>query len=91
MIRIVVQYIVPLLFPAALYIVWSLYHKKRDPESVYHDRPMPWVWLFGIGFVLMALSLVTLNQVTRFDAGGTYVPPTVVDGEVVPGHVIYDD
>lgn len=89
--RIFLQYIVPLAFPAALYIIWALYHKKRDPESVYHDRPIPWLRLLGIGVVLAAISLVIFQQVGNFEAGGTYVPPKVVDGEIVPGHVIYDD
>lgn len=89
--RIFLQYIVPLVFPAALYIIWTLYHKKRDPESVYHGRPVPWVRLLGVGVVLAAISLVIFQRVGNFEAGGTYVPPKVVDGQVVPGHVIYDD
>ena len=49
---------------------------------------MPWVKLLGSGLVLGAASLVALSMIGGGDPEGTYVPASIVDGEIVPGEVV---
>ncbi len=46
----------------------------------------PWTWLVAAGVILAALVVIAVVRIggTR---GGTYVPPHVEHGVVVPGHV----
>ncbi len=55
-----------------------------DHPPLWSQGPWPWV-LVGtlILFIIGLISFATLNGV---EPGQTYVPPTMVDGEIVPGH-----
>lgn len=51
--------------------------------------PTPPMWLLGgmAGFVLLMLAaLVWLRQQDAVDAGHLYVPATLQDGRIIPGH-----
>jgi len=90
--RFIMQYIVPLAFPAAVYYAWKLLHKHRAEDGHEIDLSKgPWLWLFGAGVALMAIGLVTFNQMDGDKPGGTYHAPEFKDGEIIPGHVIHDD
>lgn len=93
MIRLLLEFIVPLLLPTALYALWVAWHGRRaaaaNAEATRTWNNAPWLWLAGIGVVLaVAAAFGTgLGRGDRGDIGGTYVPPRVIDGKVVPGHV----
>jgi len=91
--RFLLQYILPLAFPTALYLVWKLYHKKKAGEEAYHIdlTKGPWLRLFGVGVVLMGIGLVFFNVMDGEKPGGVYQPPVFRDGKVVPGHIIRDE
>jgi hypothetical protein len=93
MMRIFLQYILPLAFPSALYLVWALYHKKKAGEDGRHIdlTKGPWVRLIGAGVVLLAIALVAFNQMDGDEPGGVYQPPVFKDGQVIPGHIIRDE
>ncbi|WP_135080419.1 DUF6111 family protein [Terasakiella sp. SH-1] len=90
--RIFFQYILPLLFPASLYLIWALYHKKTKPEEQHIDLSKgPWLKLLAAGLVLVLIGLVTLRQFDGEKPGGVYQPPVYQDGKIVPGHVIHKE
>lgn len=101
MIRILLGIVLPLLAPTLLYFAYVLIayrlRRRRAPaaagegeadQSGVAVRAAPWPWLAGIGVALMAASLVVLSEFDRAPPGGTYVPPRLIDGVIVPGHVI---
>jgi hypothetical protein len=96
MIRILLGVVLPLLAPTLLYFLYVLIvHWLRPgrtagaatspPDPL---RNAPWLWLLGVGVALMAAGLVFVAEFDREPPGGTYVPPQLIDGVVVPGHVI---
>lgn len=87
--RIFLQYLLPMAFPTAMYLLWSLYRKHRSDEGHEIDLSKgPWLWLFVAGVILMGAGLVTFNQMDGVEPGGVYQPPAYIDGKIVPGHVI---
>ncbi|HYC14063.1 MAG TPA: DUF6111 family protein [Stellaceae bacterium] len=89
MIRVLLTIVLPLLLPTLLYLLWVL-TMRRDSLAAGAQplRDLPLVWLAVAGAVLVALVLVVAS--VRFGGGstGVYVPPTTVDGKIVPGHVV---
>jgi len=89
MIRVLLTIILPLLLPTLLYLLWVL-TMRRDNLSAGAQplRDLPLVWLAVAGVALVALVLVVAS--VRFGGGssGVYVPPTTVNGQIVPGHVV---
>ncbi len=55
------------------------------------DRPYwtqgPWLWTFVGALILLIIGLISVATQNGVEPGQTYVPPTMVDGEIVPGHV----
>ena len=88
--RAILQYVVPLLLPLAIYVSYVLIARRvqagQGPLAA-QLRQFPWVWLAIAGVALLAISLLAFNLTTGSDPGGTYVPPKLEDGKVVPGHM----
>ncbi|MEL0107377.1 MAG: hypothetical protein VW802_10565 [Rhodospirillaceae bacterium] len=85
MLRVFLQFVLPMIFPTALWLVWVWFEKKRsnDPEKV--GRDTPWVWLIPIGFALSIISLITWGVVQGDKSGKTYTAPRLENGKIVPG------
>ena len=88
MLRAALQIIVPLVLPFLLYGLYAGWVRRRQAEAeaaggVWDDAP--WARLIGAAAILLALSLAAFRLETTGDTKGTYVPPHVVDGKVVPG------
>jgi hypothetical protein len=80
MLRLLVQYVLPLLLPFLAYLVYArLARKTRVLDGA------PWLGLAAAGVALLTLSLVTWGLLTGADPGERYVPARVEDGRVVPG------
>lgn len=92
MIRLLIEFIVPLMLPTALYGLWVAWSQRRGVTTSGAAAPgwrgAPWIWLVGIGIALaVAAAIGTGLGSNQGDIKGTYVPPRVIDGKVVPGHV----
>jgi hypothetical protein len=80
MLRILLQYVLPLVLPFLGYLVYArLAHKTGGLGDA------PWIGLAAAGVGLLAVSLVTWGLLGGSEPGGTYVPARVEDGELVPG------
>jgi len=90
MLRTALFHIALLLAPAVLFMIYLIVARKvrlSKSDTAKMLRDLPWPWLLGIGIALMAASLVVLSMSSGDDRGGTYVPPHMEDGKVVPAKV----
>jgi hypothetical protein len=90
MLRTTLIHILILLGPTILYVTYLVISgrlKLSKSHAAATLRSIPWVRLLGSGLILAAASLVALSMLSGDDPGGTYVPPHMVDGDVVPGEV----
>lgn len=86
MTRVALTIILPLLLPTALYLLWAFAAGRLTEPSALVWRGLPWGWLAVCGAVLAAAVLVLVSQLGGV-RNGSYVPPHVEDGRVVPGHI----
>ena len=91
MLRILLEYAVPIALPSLLYLAWLAYENRRVARGgqgvLRRWEEGPWAWLFAGGVVLAVLGTFVLSTIGGPGTKGRYVPPRVEDGRVVPGHV----
>lgn len=89
--RIFLEFILPLLLPTALYLLWVRAEQRRIERLGRGEAPRwqdaPFLWLALMGVVLALAVLVALHYAGGSGIEGVYVPPRLIDGQVVPGHV----
>jgi len=91
MARILFQIVLPVLLPTLIYFAWLAAERRRIDRAGSGEPPdwsdAPWLWLVAGGVLLAGF----LALATAFFGGdsieGVYVPPQVIDGKVVPGHM----
>jgi nicotinamide riboside transporter PnuC len=89
MTRLLIQYLLPLILPAVIFLIWAWLSRHRHATGSLQSRLQegPWLWLIVAGLVLMVGGLVYMALSTGGDAGGTYVAPRWEDGRIVPGRI----
>jgi hypothetical protein len=87
MLRVLLQYVLPLLLPFLIYAAYVALAQGRVPSWLDLD-PKQWAMLGGTGLTLLAISLVTWGLLSGSPPDETYIPPHVVDGEIVPGTTV---
>ena len=65
--------------------------RRKDAEASGEELPLwqqlPWAWLVTSGAALAVLTLIlTTYSGWNGDVTGTYTPPRMEDGKIVPGH-----
>ena len=88
--RILLQYLLPLVLPAAVWLVWwsTVGRKRAELEGrIAQIEQGPWFWLIIAGVLLLAASLIYTALTRGYDPAGTFVAPHMIDGRVVPGRV----
>ena len=79
MLRLLLQYLLPLLLP---FLAWLVYARVAHRAGL---RDAPWIGLAAAGVGLLAVSLVTWGLLSGSEPGETYRPARVEDGRLVPG------
>lgn len=80
--RILLTRLLLFLLPFVLYYAFlTLSHRRPQREFT------PWMLLAIAGLLLVAASFVWLGLTEGETTAGRYVPPHVVNGKIVPGHV----
>jgi len=82
MIRILFEYVVPVLVPFAVYFGWTWLVGHRAGL-----REAPWFWLSAASLVLLTASLVAMALTTGETPDGVYHPPVYKNGKIIPGHI----
>lgn len=85
MLRLVLQYLLPLLLPFLVYFAYVAIARGRTPGRL---QEAPWLALGVAGLVLVAASLVTWSLLSGAPPEEVYLPPRFEDGRVVPGTTI---
>jgi len=79
MLRILLQYLLPLLLP---FLAWLVYARLTRKTTV---NDAPWLILAATGVGLLIVSLVSWTLLSGSEPGETYVPARFEDGRLVPG------
>ena len=99
MLRVFLTIVLPLVLPTVLYLVWvRLAHwlpggssegsqQESERGETMRWSALPWLWLATAGAVLLALMLFVVTVHFGSPQPGTYVPPHVENGQIVPGHI----
>ena len=87
MIRVVLLRALLFALPFAIYGAYLLLSRAR---SIVPQHDTPWTVLFVSGLTLVAASFVYVGLTEGESTQGRYVPPHVVNGKIVPGHVEKD-
>ncbi len=88
MIRILLNYALPLLLPTVIYFIWAAQRRKgkgRSDSEEHWWQGGPWFWLAVSGFLLMAATLVAFGLTDGFEPGKTYQAPRWEGGKIIPG------
>ncbi|CCQ72728.1 hypothetical protein [Magnetospira sp. QH-2] len=89
MTRILLQYLLPLLAPLMVYVIWVIVSKKAGDDGLLVTIAKgPWFWLLLAGFLLTMTVLGTLAIVGSGDTEGTFQSPRWEDGKIVPGRIV---
>ena len=87
MLRVLLQYLLPLLLPFLVYAAYVALAQGRLPDWLgLSDRQ--WIVLGSAGVVLLAISLATWSLMTGAPPEETYIPPRFEDGRIVPGTTV---
>lgn len=87
MLRVVALDVVLFLLPFGAYALWLMLTRRtvRNPDD-WQVRTITWLALAGAALVLVVILIFI-----HFDTGtkgGTYVPPHIENGVIVPGQII---
>ncbi len=87
MVRVFITIVLPLLLPTALYLLWVSTLGAPHEGVTMPWASMPWVWLAGIGAVLLAVVLFVVAVGFGTSQQGVYVAPRWQNGHIIPGHI----
>jgi hypothetical protein len=85
MLRLFIQYVLPLVLPFLIYIAYVALARGRGGGLL---DDLPWPALLTAGCVLLVISLVSWRLMTGAPIDHTYVPPRFEDGRIVPAETI---
>jgi hypothetical protein len=88
MIRIVIENIFVLLVPTLSYIAWIAFVRNDWPGLGSVLRTAPLLNLFLLGGALMLATVAMVSTRTRNLPGEGYVPPSIQNGTLQPGHSV---
>ena len=87
MLRVLLQYLLPLLLPFLLYAAYVGLAHGRMPDWL-DLSSRQWAMLGGAGLALLMVSLLTWGLLSGSPPDETYIPPHLEDGEIVPGRTV---
>ena len=82
--RVWLTVVLPLLLPTVLYVLWAGTTRRGRPAGLRQS----WPWLLAAGVAFSGCVLLAAWLRTGGGGNGSYVPPHVEDGRVVPGQLV---
>lgn len=95
MLRVLLLKLWPVFIPLGFYLLWRFILSRRTTtqrriaEHI-EESLLFWAVLTSLALLIGSLIWWGMNQETD-QRSGQYMPPKVVDGELVPGHVVPSD
>ncbi len=90
MLRLFAEYVLPLLLPTAIYLLWVAWRRRAAasgrPGPVPEWTEGPWFWLILGGIALSLLAFVVTGLSWGHAPGLVYHPAQVINGRILPGH-----
>ena len=77
----IIRLLVLLLLPIILFLIWRRFRRGEGETA----GPIDYGLLGLAVAILVGLGVMAMTQ--GGDPGDEYVPPRVIDGKVVPGHI----
>ncbi|MFM2130488.1 MAG: hypothetical protein RL477_2034 [Pseudomonadota bacterium] len=90
MFRIFFTFVLPLIAPTAIYLIWHAIQVRRVAAGTREDptpsfAEMPWFMLAGAGVSLLVVMLMAIALLDEGARPGTrYTPPHMENGRLVP-------
>jgi hypothetical protein len=89
MLRLTLIEIASFLLPFLIFLIWRW---QSGQDALQHPTPVLKLGALGAGIaVFLFLALALFEGMGNDHIGERYVPPRVVDGEIIPGHFIPND
>jgi len=89
--RMLLNYLLPIILPFAVYGIWLAYARYRARLAGHDSRPewrdAPWTWLMVAAAALTAAGFATLAFVGGSPTDQKYIPPQYIDGVIVPSRM----
>jgi hypothetical protein len=85
MLRIALIDILLFALPFILYGAYMVAVRGVAPANLWQGAPVFWLLAAGCGLLLVVMA--TLIQFSGGGTGGTYHPPVIQDGVIVPGEI----
>ncbi|MCW9034991.1 MAG: hypothetical protein OQK35_07700 [Alphaproteobacteria bacterium] len=80
--RILLQYVLPILAPLIIYVTWLLLRGKGKKLPNWDEGL--WFWLILLGLVFGMISLIFFGVSGMEEKGGQYIAPRFEDGKILP-------
>lgn len=95
MIRVFLIYVLPLIAPSVVYLLWALWRLKRGGGNAEADmktvaRRAPWAKLVIAGVALLIVVLAIAALTGGEPPHESYTPPHMENGRLVPGQTQKD-
>ena len=90
MIRVFFTYILPLVLPTLIYVMWIWYSRRKKMHNSNDDSKLPILdhknlfWSLALGILMMIFALITIAIMTGDPPNsGTYQSPRFEDGKII--------
>jgi hypothetical protein len=88
MIRVVIENVLLFLLPTAVYLAYVVLTRRSATTGTDIINEAPLVWLFMLGALCVAATLVYYATITPGGTPGqTYTPPRMKNGKIEPGQL----
>ena len=94
MLRVLLTVILPIALPLLIYLAYLKTSRRggqagdADADVKARARESAWLWIGLSGAALILAALITLRLTTGHPGDAKLESPRLIDGQVVPGHVI---
>lgn len=89
MLRLLITRFWPILLPLVLYIVWMLSERRKAAkrgEELPGLADGPWIWAVAASMLMAMGAFIWLGMSSEPETG-TYIPPRLENGKVIPSHL----
>ena len=84
MLKILLKFL-PIIVPIIIFIIWYLIQKIRKKKPIELNQTL-FMLMFFSSIIVFIFIVVGMRIYSQEDIDGQYVPPKMIDGDLIPGH-----